>query len=63
MPPRLPKRLIRTFVKDCLPPNERGEGNGAITLLFHIARSGRAVPDRERSSSTNPQNVTAAKQG
>jgi len=29
-------------------PNERGAGNGAITLLFHIARSRRAAPDRER---------------
>jgi hypothetical protein len=29
-------------------PNERGAGNGAMTVLFLIARSSRAVPDRER---------------
>jgi hypothetical protein len=28
--------------------NDGGAGNGAITMLFHIARSRRAVPDRER---------------
>ena len=28
--------------------NEHGAGNGAITLLFHTARSGGAVFDRER---------------
>ena len=27
-------------------PNKRGPGNGASTLLFHIRRFLRAVPDR-----------------
>jgi len=33
-----------------LRANKRGAGNSAITSLFHISRSCRAAPDRERSA-------------
>jgi len=30
--------------------NQAASGNGAIALVFHVGRLGRAVPDRERSA-------------
>ena len=36
-------------------PNKAGTGNGARTLLFHVERLGRAVPDLIRYAEGVPQ--------
>jgi hypothetical protein len=35
-------------VESKMTANKRGAGNGAIALLFHFCRLGRAVPDHHR---------------